>query len=330
MQWLGHADEVSRLNQVSLATLGGKEHVKNILEKIMALVVLGRLLDNISPNLATAVMAESFLTAVINCYVELEKALNSLTRAHLGDVVSVHQCPDVKYNKRVHILPIDDTIEGLTGNLFHAYLKLYFFEAYRPVRKGDLFLVRGGMRSVEFKVIETDPREYYVVSPDTETFCEGEPIKREHEDRLDEIGYDDVGYGRVGCVVAPVGRPSRGTDGTSYEESSHGTLGQVQSNGNQNGPLVFLSSGAARLREEVLAAQGLERRKLDSPLAPQCDILAGKTLAYLEAALHKKSGNPDTRLADYVDVAIGTGVGRLITQMGVTDCSDNHRMNASR
>ncbi|GKC87064.1 cell division cycle protein 48 [Tanacetum coccineum] len=49
------------------------------------------------------------------------------------------------------------------------------------------------MRSVEFKVIETDPGEYCVVAPDTEIFCEGEPIKRDDEDRLDEIGYDDVG-----------------------------------------------------------------------------------------------------------------------------------------
>ena len=69
----------------------------------------------------------------------------------------------------------------------------YFLEAYRPVRKGDLFLVRGGMRSVEFKVIETDPAEYCVVAPDTEIFCDGEPVKREDEDRLDEVGYDDVG-----------------------------------------------------------------------------------------------------------------------------------------
>ncbi|MFS7925582.1 putative vesicle-fusing ATPase [Helianthus anomalus] len=58
----------------------------------------------------------------------------------------------------------------------------YFLEAYRPVRKGDFFLVRGGMRSVEFKVVETDPAEYCVVAPDTEIFCEGEPIKREDED----------------------------------------------------------------------------------------------------------------------------------------------------
>lgn len=72
-------------------------------------------------------------------------------------------------------------------------LAAYFLEAYRPVRKGDFFLVRGGMRSVEFKVIETDPSEYCVVAPDTEIFCEGEPVKREDENRLDEVGYDDVG-----------------------------------------------------------------------------------------------------------------------------------------
>ena len=136
------------------------------------------------------------------------------------------QCTDVKYGKRVHVLPIDDTIEGITGNLFDSFLKPYFLEAYRPVRKvrprrtrgargacsasgfvlcasprgplrrrgrrrrgvrarpaplrprahlrpqGDTFLARGGMRSVEFKVVETDPGDYCIVAPDTEIFCE--------------------------------------------------------------------------------------------------------------------------------------------------------------
>lgn len=49
------------------------------------------------------------------------------------------------------------------------------------------------MRIVEFKVVETEPGEYCVVAPDTEIFCEGEPIKREDEERLNEVGYDDVG-----------------------------------------------------------------------------------------------------------------------------------------
>lgn len=85
-------------------------------------------------------------------------------RIRLGDIVSIHPCPDIKYGKRIHVLPIDDTVEGLTGNLFDTYLKPYFLEAYRPVRKGDLFLVRGGMRAVEFKVVETDPADYCIVS----------------------------------------------------------------------------------------------------------------------------------------------------------------------
>ncbi|KAK9153936.1 hypothetical protein Sjap_001416 [Stephania japonica] len=100
--------------------------------------------------------------------IRMNKVVRSNLRVRLGDVVSVHHCPDVKYGQRVHILPIDDTIEGVTGNLFDAYLKSYFLEAYRPVRKGDLFLVGGGMRSIEFKVIETGPAEYCVVAPDAE------------------------------------------------------------------------------------------------------------------------------------------------------------------
>merc|ERR1712159_246669 len=121
------------------------------------------------------------------------KVVRKNLRVRLGDVVSVHQCTDVKYGKRVHVLPFGDSIEGVTGNLFDVYLKPYFLEAYRPVRKGDTFLARGGMRGVEFKVVETDPYEYCIVAPDTEIFCEGEPINREDEERLDDVGYDDVG-----------------------------------------------------------------------------------------------------------------------------------------
>lgn len=58
--------------------------------------------------------------------IRMNKVVRSNLRVRLGDVVSVHQCPDVKYGKRVHILPIDDTIEGVTGSLFDAYLKREF------------------------------------------------------------------------------------------------------------------------------------------------------------------------------------------------------------
>ena len=61
------------------------------------------------------------------------------------------------------------------------------------MKKGDLFLCRGAMHPVEFKVVETDPEDFCIVAPDTQIHCEGEPIKREDEERLDEVGYDDVG-----------------------------------------------------------------------------------------------------------------------------------------
>lgn len=44
-------------------------------------------------------------------------------------------------------------------------------------------------------------------------------------------------------------------------------------------------------------------------------ILAGKALAYLENALQKKSGDQNARIADYFDVATGSGVGGIFTAM---------------
>ncbi|KAJ2230741.1 AAA ATPase cdc48 [Coemansia sp. RSA 485] len=126
--------------------------------------------------------------------IRLNRVARNNLRTRLGDIVSIHPLPDIKYGKRIHVLPIDDTIEGLTGDLFEVYLKPYFVEAYRPVRKGDNFLVRAGMRAVEFKVVETDPEEYCIVAQDTVIHTEGEPIKREDEEQaMNEVGYDDIG-----------------------------------------------------------------------------------------------------------------------------------------
>ncbi|KAF0990255.1 hypothetical protein HZS_3207, partial [Henneguya salminicola] len=124
--------------------------------------------------------------------------LNRVTRTNLRlkltDPVLVYQFLDIKYGQRVQVLPIDDTIQGLTGNIFELCLKPYFSEAYRPVHKGDIFITKGGIRPVEFKVIETDPSPFCIVSPQTQIYYEGDPIKREEEEEsLNEVGYDDVG-----------------------------------------------------------------------------------------------------------------------------------------
>jgi len=126
--------------------------------------------------------------------IQMNKVARHNLRVKLGDVANVHACHDIKYGKRIHVLPFDDSIEGLTGNIFDVFLKPYFLEAYRPVRKGDTFLAKGAGRSVEFKVVETDPAEYCIVAQDTVIHSEGEPIKREDEEgNLADVGYDDIG-----------------------------------------------------------------------------------------------------------------------------------------
>ncbi|TIB37873.1 hypothetical protein E3P86_02020 [Wallemia ichthyophaga] len=126
--------------------------------------------------------------------IQMNKVARNNLRVKLGDVCNIHACPEIKYGNRIHVLPFDDSIEGLTGNIFDVYLKPYFLEAYRPVRKNDTFLVRGGMRTVEFKVVECDPSEFCIVAQDTVIHTEGDPIKREDEEsNLNEVGYDDLG-----------------------------------------------------------------------------------------------------------------------------------------
>merc|ERR1719271_721655 len=45
--------------------------------------------------------------------IRLNKVVRKNLRVRLGDIISVHSCGDVPYGKRIHVLPIDDTIEGL-------------------------------------------------------------------------------------------------------------------------------------------------------------------------------------------------------------------------
>jgi transitional endoplasmic reticulum ATPase len=86
--------------------------------------------------------------------IRMNRVVRKNLRVKLGDVVSVHNTGEVPYGKAIHVLPFDDSVQGISGNLFETYLKPYFQEAYRPVKKGDTFLVTEGFRPVQFKVME--------------------------------------------------------------------------------------------------------------------------------------------------------------------------------
>ena len=126
-------------------------------------------------------------------YIRMNKCVRKNLRVKLGDTVYISQFDQIKNANKIHILPIDDTVEGITGNLFEVYLKPYFLNAYRPVTKGDMFIIHKAMHPVEFKIVELEPEQYGLVTPDTEIYYDGEPVKREDEENANEIGYDDIG-----------------------------------------------------------------------------------------------------------------------------------------
>ena len=123
----------------------------------------------------------------------MNKVVRKNLRVRLGDVVTITAKDDVPDCKKVHVLPLDDTVKGFSGDLFGVYLKPYFLQAYRPLKVNDLFLVRNAKHPVEFKVVAMDPGPYGVVAPDTEIHCNGEPVKRADEESANDIGYDDIG-----------------------------------------------------------------------------------------------------------------------------------------
>ena len=45
----------------------------------------------------------------------MNRCVRNNLRVRLGDIVSIKALPNIKYGKRIHVLPIDDTIVGLTG-----------------------------------------------------------------------------------------------------------------------------------------------------------------------------------------------------------------------
>lgn len=125
--------------------------------------------------------------------IRLNKVARRNLRVRLGDVVSVKPSDSIPYGNRIHVLPLDDTVQDVTGDLFSVYLRPYFHETYRPVKVGDTFIVANRFKPVEFKVMGADPGDCCIVTPSTTIHCEGDPVKREDEDCLDDVGYDDIG-----------------------------------------------------------------------------------------------------------------------------------------
>ena len=102
--------------------------------------------------------------------VKMNKVVRKNLRIRIGDVVQIKAAGDVPNFTKIHVLPFEDTVEGITGDITKTYLVPYFKDAYRPLKKGDTFQVRGGFKAVEFKVVATEPKDFGVVGPATVLF----------------------------------------------------------------------------------------------------------------------------------------------------------------
>ncbi|XP_026675706.1 transitional endoplasmic reticulum ATPase-like, partial [Diaphorina citri] len=47
--------------------------------------------------------------------IRMNRVMRNNLRVRLSDVVSLVPCPGIVYGKRIHVLPIDDSVQGLTG-----------------------------------------------------------------------------------------------------------------------------------------------------------------------------------------------------------------------
>jgi len=81
-----------------------------------------------------------------NCEKEKIK-INSVVRNNLrvkiGDIITIHQFSELKFGKRIHVLPFEESLKNNKSDIFESYLKPYFIDAYRPVKKNDTFAVNG-------------------------------------------------------------------------------------------------------------------------------------------------------------------------------------------
>lgn len=125
--------------------------------------------------------------------IRISRGMRQNLKLRIGDVAVVNPSPQTPNLTKLHILPYADTVEGLTGDLAQTYLIPYFKDAFRAVHKGDSFVVRGNFKPVEFKIVAVEPGDFGIVTSSTILFTEGEHVVREEENKMDGVGYEDIG-----------------------------------------------------------------------------------------------------------------------------------------
>ncbi|KAG1856161.1 hypothetical protein F4604DRAFT_1685562 [Suillus subluteus] len=67
-------------------------------------------------------------TTIIRKLIRVDKIAWNHLRMKLGDVVNIRRCLGVPYGKGIYVLPFDNFIKGLSGNIFNVYPRPHFLE----------------------------------------------------------------------------------------------------------------------------------------------------------------------------------------------------------
>ena len=78
-------------------------------------------------------LRHSTLTRVYYTIYNNNKVTRKNLRLRLGDVVTVHEAPDVKYATVVQVLPYSEDLEGVSGEMFETFLQPFFEGEFKPV-----------------------------------------------------------------------------------------------------------------------------------------------------------------------------------------------------
>ncbi|KAH7176139.1 Aaa Atpase P97VCP ND1 in complex WITH P47 C [Dactylonectria macrodidyma] len=204
----------------------------------------------------------------------------------LGDTVTLQPFADIKTVNRLAVSPIADTVQGVTGSLFDIFLAPYFREAYRPVHKGDTFIVKNSNGLVEFKITACEP-VYGIVAQDTVILCGGS-LSRDEADGP-RIGYYDIGgYGKEVAMLQEMAglpltqpelftslgiQPARGA--LLHGPPGNGKTRLVEALANETGAFLFLVDSS--LKPGELRSVAFREAKENRPaivLIENIDLLA--------------------------------------------------------
>lgn len=130
------------------------------------------------------------------CIISKESRTN--LRIRLGDFIKVYNIEEIDCIKQVEMFPVEDTIVGLTGNIFDAFLKDFLSGNGVPLSVGNIYVTRSGGRAVEFKVVKIilnsgQEGKHGIVVDETIVYTDSKVTREEIEKEISMIGYDDVG-----------------------------------------------------------------------------------------------------------------------------------------